>query len=170
MRNEKRTKTESRRQKEISVCLEATRSRAPRPKCDTGAHRLPGVKMGSDRQQHRNRRPKQILAANANSTEENEWWKTFWPSCGSKGTKNRIRKLTLTHQSRSDLKAARNKKQKQYFSLKSNEIHITTEVTALPPSFDWKLKIVLSTLTLARKCKLMVGEVARSPISLGSYL
>jgi hypothetical protein len=44
------------------------------------------------------------------------------------------------------------------------------EVTVLPPLFDWKLKIILSTLTLAKKCKVMVGEVTMSPISLGSYL
>jgi hypothetical protein len=43
-RNEKRTKTESRRQKEIPCRVQATRSRAARPKCDTGTHRLPGGK------------------------------------------------------------------------------------------------------------------------------
>jgi hypothetical protein len=46
----------------------------------------------------------------------------------------------------------------------------TMEVTVLPSSFNWKLKIVLGTLTLARKCKVMVEEVARNPIPLGSYL
>jgi hypothetical protein len=89
--------------------------------------------MGLDRHQHKNRRPKQILVANANSTKENEWWKTFWLGCGPKGTENRIRKLTLRHQSHSDPKAARNKMQKQFFSWKSNEIHKTTEVTASLP-------------------------------------
>jgi hypothetical protein len=70
--------------------------------------------MGLDRHQHKNRRPKQILVANVNSTEENEWWKTFRSGCGPKGTENQIRKSALMHQSRSDLKAAGNKMQKQF--------------------------------------------------------
>jgi hypothetical protein len=34
------------------------------------------------------------------------------------------------------------------FPFKSSKITRTTEVTALPPSFDWKLQIVLGSLLL----------------------
>jgi hypothetical protein len=43
-------------------------------------------------------------------------------------------------------------------------------VTALPPSFNWKLKIVYGTLILLWEMQMKCGEVARSPIPLGSYL
>jgi hypothetical protein len=32
--------------------------------------------------------------------------------------------------------------------MKSNRVHTTTEVTTLPPSFNWKLKIILGSLLL----------------------
>jgi hypothetical protein len=45
------------------------------------------------------------------------------------------------------------------------------EVTTLSHLFDLlKLKIVYDTLNLARKYKIMVGEVTKSHIPLGSYL
>jgi hypothetical protein len=45
------------------------------------------------------------------------------------------------------------------------------EVTTLSHSFNLlKLKIVYDTLTLARKYKIMIGEVVKSYIPLGSYL
>jgi hypothetical protein len=40
------------------------------------------------------------------------------------------------------------KMQNSIFPFKSSKITRTTEVTALPPSFDWKLQIVFGSLLL----------------------
>jgi hypothetical protein len=38
------------------------------------------------------------------------------------------------------------------------KIHTTTEVTALPPSFDWKLKIVFLAHFYTRNAKMELGS------------